>query len=1364
MTIATATMIAARSPVARMRRARLFAGVSLTLLGCMPAVAHAGDPLPSGGVVTSGTATISSSGNSVSVNQGSDRAIINWKSFSVGQGDSVTFNQPNATSATLNRVTGAATSTIAGQINSNGAVYLINPNGIAITGTGVVRTAGGFIASTLDIADADFTAGKLAFAGNGASARVGNAGTITAGKGAYVALLGGSVSNSGTISVPLGSVGLGSGEQIGLDINGGHFMQVAIPTSAITTGSDALIDMPGTITVTGGRVVLSAASVKNAVRNIINMSGTISADSAVGSAGSITLLGGDGGTVTASGSLSARATGATGDGGFVETSGSHVALTGLRVTTGSARGTAGTWLIDPVDFTIAPNGGDITGAQLTNSLATGNVVIRSSQGASGTNGNIVVNDGVNWSANTLTLDAYKDINVNAVMSASGTASFVGVTGDTAGNGISTGGALNMALDDSGFSGRLDLASTARFTLNNTAYVVITSLGAAGSTTGTDLQGMNGALTSNYVLGANIDASATSGWNGGSGFTPIGTDGAGTVLNGGYGLTGNVNGLGHTITALFINRPTADDVGLIGYSSGNLRPTIRNIATINSNITGGYFVGSLGGKLIDLFNNYSTGTVSGSRGVGGLSGVSSTITNSWSGAAVQGTSFVGGLVGQSSRVTDSHASGNVTGASNDIDGFVGGLVGSIDGSINRSYTTGNVSGSVRVGGVVGYANTILNYTDIEISQVYSTGNVTGNSYIGGIIGSSQSNSFHSIQDASASGLINGVDLVGGIAGYFSGSITNALFTGTASASTNKGAIVGMAGSYQGNSSVNYATFPAVISHSYWDSSKAGLSNAVGAGSATGTTLTDVTGYTTAQLQDYTTRSSIYQGWDFVNIWIPPNQAGQMGIAQAYYPTLRFAQKIVVAIDSFTRPYGQANPTLTYTLTGLRAGDTLTTAPTLYTSATTNSPVGTYAITGSGALVSYAGGTTGVRYVNGTLTIGKLALVALGGTVGKTYDGTTSATLTSGNYILSGFATGEGATINQTVGTYATANVGTGILVTVNLAPSNFVANAGTDLSNYTLPTSVSGAVGTITPAPLTVTYLANLATSIYGTTPGGLSGTYAATGLLGNDTLASALGGTPLFTTTATSASSVGSYAVTGTGVTSTNGNYTIVGTQAARNATALTITPRALTLTPGTLTGIYGNAPPTSSSATDTSTATNSGLVNGDTVSGITGTAASFGRGLAANYSITYTTAANALTITPRPISISANAATRLFGLSDPTFTYTIGGNGLVNGDTLSGNLSSTATSQSIPGLYAINQGTLAASANYTITGFTPGTLTILPGKQTQDCYVASAVGGENGGGASRLCAVKSDGASSKPMAPIVIVSNPLSPAVERRQ
>src|SRR3546814_20299973 len=75
----------------------------------------------------------------MTITQASDRAIVNWQSFSIGDGNRVDIRQPDARSVLPNRVTGETTSTISGSLNANGPVFLINPNGIQTTPTGTVR-------------------------------------------------------------------------------------------------------------------------------------------------------------------------------------------------------------------------------------------------------------------------------------------------------------------------------------------------------------------------------------------------------------------------------------------------------------------------------------------------------------------------------------------------------------------------------------------------------------------------------------------------------------------------------------------------------------------------------------------------------------------------------------------------------------------------------------------------------------------------------------------------------------------------------------------------------------------------------------------------------------------------------------------------------------------------------------------------------------------------------------------------------------------------------------------------------------------------------------------------------------------------
>ena len=131
------------------------------------------------------------------------------------------------------------------------------------------------------------------------------------------------------------------------------------------------------------------------------------------------------------------------------------------------------------------------------------------------------------------------------------------------------------------------------------------------------------------------------------------------------------------------------------------------------------------------------------------------------------------------------------------------------------------------------------------------------------------------------------------------------------------------------------------------------------------------------------------------------------------------------------------------------------------------VGSYTITPSGlSSNNYA-----ITYANSTLTISPAALMAivgaLTGSVNKVYDGTNTATLDSTNFQLSGWMGSDGASVTKTTGTYDSKSVGTGKTVTVNLASSDYAPTGSTVLANYSLPTTITGAVGSVTPAALRI---------------------------------------------------------------------------------------------------------------------------------------------------------------------------------------------------------------------------------------------------------------------------------------------------------
>ncbi|MEM1005082.1 MAG: filamentous hemagglutinin N-terminal domain-containing protein, partial [Pseudomonadota bacterium] len=265
-----------------------------------------GQSLPTGGTVAAGNVTIGQpSGNQLQITQGSSAAIVNWNGFSIGSGATVNIQQPNAQSVILNRVTGDTTSQIHGQLNANGQVHLVNPNGIFIGPNGHVNTAG-FVASTLAITDEDFLNGRYRYQGNGQSAAVENAGTISVVPGGYAALIGGKVSNSGVIRVPVGKVGLAAGEQVTLDVSGDGFLQVAVPSDSGDATMEALVTNSGRIEADGGIVHLKAASARDAARQVVNMSGVIEARSVGGVSGAV-VLGGGGGAVQVTGRIDTSA-------------------------------------------------------------------------------------------------------------------------------------------------------------------------------------------------------------------------------------------------------------------------------------------------------------------------------------------------------------------------------------------------------------------------------------------------------------------------------------------------------------------------------------------------------------------------------------------------------------------------------------------------------------------------------------------------------------------------------------------------------------------------------------------------------------------------------------------------------------------------------------------------------------------------------------------------------------------------------------------------------------------------------------------------------------------------------------------------
>ena len=208
----------------------------------------------------------------------------------------------------------------------------------------------------------------------------------------------------------------------------------------------------------------------------------------------------------------------------------------------------------------------------------------------------------------------------------------------------------------------------------------------------------------YIQTADIDASSTSTWDGGSGWIPIG--------NSSPYFTGTYNGNGHTINGLYINR-LVTYVGLFGVAIGGI---ITNLGVINVNITGGHNTAALEGNgSATISNCYSTGTIIGSQYTGGLVGQGSNVSNCYSSCSVTGIATSGGLIGRGTgTIKNCYSTGNVTRKSGYGSTEMGGFMGSGAATIQYCFSTGSVI----------YTDA-TNPTDKGFLGNYTSGTLTGN---------------------------------------------------------------------------------------------------------------------------------------------------------------------------------------------------------------------------------------------------------------------------------------------------------------------------------------------------------------------------------------------------------------------------------------------------------------------------------------------------------------------------------------------------------------------------------------------------------------------------------------------------------------
>ena len=774
---------------------RAIAAAAVSLLGLAATGAHA---LPTGGEILGGKGDISTSpdGKSMSVHQQTDKLITNWQDFSIAAGERVSFRQPTDRSIALNRVIGTNGSQIHGRLDANGRVFLVNPNGVMF-GKGAQVNVGGLVASTRDLSDADFMAGKYRFSGTSQHG-VQNEGTITAAEGGSVALLGAKVSNLGTIQAKLGRVALGAGNTLTVNFDGNGLLNLQVDDGAV----DAQVHNGGLLKADGGEVLMTARAAGDLLGAVVNNTGTIEAKGLNSRSGKITL---DGGLVKVGGKLDASAQDADASGGVVTTRGERVEVAGdVQVDTRAPGGRTGTWKIEAGNGGVGA-GDAIRAATLSRTLGTTNVELAN------TKGDLTVDESVNWSSdNRLTLTSQKgDVDLKKSINASG-----------ANAGLTVNAAKQIRLHDTvaltGRNAHLELNSGGGHTLANAnAVVTLSGENASFRANGEDytvihdlagLRNVDANLKGRYVLGNAIKGSGR--------FQSIGRDG---------GFHGVFDGLGNTISGLSIYNPNAHDIGLFATNFGRIANLTLHRITVNAQSSFAFgqpiFVGSLVGTNLGTISGVTakdivvTGKGTGATVLGGLVGLNlsgkidrSSVTGRVEGDS--GTIKIGGLVGDNVTVlepdmgeaTISNSSANVQvvvkGVHKEFVG-AGGLVGRNTGTIVGSSSAGTVQvdgdGAV-VGGLVGI-NDINGKTRGTIVASSSTSQVKAgrNAKAGGLAGVNKGRIGASTASGSVTAGANSV--IGGLVGDNSGLIAASKAAGkvVAGGSSRAG---GLAGSNDG----------------------------------------------------------------------------------------------------------------------------------------------------------------------------------------------------------------------------------------------------------------------------------------------------------------------------------------------------------------------------------------------------------------------------------------------------------------------------------------------------------------------------------------------------------------------------------------
>ncbi len=1202
------------------REGRFVLAASSTLMFAIASI-NAAMAAPTGAQFNPNEIKISQQGKTTLIDQSTQRAIINWKGFDVSADEAVRFNQPGVTSSTLNRVTAGQESVIAGRISAPGQVIIYNSNGVVFSGSAKVDV-GSLITTTANISDEHFRQGKLIFDQPGnPDARIVNDGSISVAEKGLAAFVAPSVANNGVINARLGTVAMAAGNAATIDLYGDGLVSIAVtdPVTRKPQDAQALVSNGGAIQADGGSVLITAEQASRVVDNAVNLSGVILARGTEVREGSVALVSKSGdiqvaGKIDVSGPKS---------GGDVLVSGQQVALASTASIDARGAAQGGSVRI----------GGDFQGRgelpRAKNATLAKGASIDVSATGKGNGGLAVV-----WSDGNTRMDGR----------------ILARGGAQGGNGglVETSGKVNLSIADSAYvSVAAPYGNGGTWLLDPTTLRIVASGGTSGSVGGANGASGDATVNASVVTGALAGGKVTlSASDRLSVEAPLITSNLGGASRGLELIaTGPAGAVDISAPILFRNGSLAIRAGgNISFLSGGT-PQTSGIVDLGSGTL--WMQTSTAGKI-----SQQAGTALIAANLAGRAG--SIDLASWD-------NYAGNLALQTFNGTLKYRQSNATGVTTSGTVF--------DPFINQSMT-----GTAQ--NIVSSVGTRI----LEANSVGTTGNYTltadGNSEFDRLVFTALP--YRRVSGSASFPTNDSSDyLVTNLRYQVNGSNVTATPNGGAPSGFTVAAGNGSVTTWTGNWGTSWGVkgFGGVI----------GVTDELQYDVGTGLTEELIFGLG-GKTSRVDTRLDLFMREGAFNSFAERAQVEMFKTTTTAGDILSRQQTATLTANDATRVYGDVNPTLTATMSGINAIDAYVNSQfndlyqaTASTTATQASNVGQYAITGNANGSEYFSQRYQLVRQDGKLTVTPAQLIVSADAKTKVY-GDADPTLT---YQVSGLKNSDTAAgvLSGNLGRVAGENVGNyGILQ----------GGLGLNTANYTL--SYVGNDLRITPAQLNV--IADAKTKVYGDLDPAL--TYQVSGLKRGDTAGAVLNGGSL---SRVAGENVGVYGINQGGLGLLSANYDL-----SYQGNNLTITKALLNVIADAKTKVYGDADPSLTYQV-------SGLKNGDTAGAVLN-GGSLSRvagenvgvyGInqgdlalnSGNYDLSYQ--GNNLTITKALLNVIADAKTKVYGDADPALTYQV--SGLKNGDTAGAVLNGgglVRVSGENVGNYAIQQGGLGlVSGNY---------------------------------------------------------------------